>query len=73
MVKLIQPSEHRQVLETGEVLVHGGVLARQADDRSDLLRLLNDIEAGYGGAAAIGPPQGGQDAHRCRLAGTVGP
>ncbi len=70
--QLVQPAEHPQVLGAREVLVDRGVLAGQADDRAELLRLRDDVEAGHGGAAGVRLQQRGEDAHRRRLAGTVG-
>ena len=43
--QLVQPPEHDQVLAAGQVLVDGRVLAGQADDRAELLGLLDDVEA----------------------------
>ena len=60
-----------QVLPAGQVLVDGRVLAGQADDRAQLLGLAHDVEAADGGAPGVGPQQGGEDAHRRRLAGAV--
>ena len=71
-VELVQPTEHPQVLAAGEVLVDRRVLTGQADDGTQLLRLLDHVEAGHCRVPCIRTEQGGQDAHRGRLAGAVG-
>jgi hypothetical protein len=55
-----------------EVLVDRRVLAGQGDQLADLVGLGDDVEAADAGPAGVGPQQGGQDAHRRRLAGPVG-
>lgn len=71
--KLVQPAEHPQVLAPGEVLVHRSVLARQPDDRPDLLRLSEDVETAHARPPGIRPEERGQDADRGGLAGSVRP
>jgi hypothetical protein len=66
-----QPAEELQVLPAGEVLVHGGGLARQRDLAAHRGRLLHDVLTEHGGASAVCPQQHGQDAHSRGLAGTV--
>jgi len=69
--QLVQPPEHPQVLLSGQVLVDGRVLAGEPDDRSQLLRVRDHIESGYGGASGVRLQQRRQDAHRGGLAGTI--
>jgi hypothetical protein len=69
---VVELADHLEVLEAGQVLVHGRVLAREADAGSERRGLLHDVEAGDAGAATVGLEQRGQDAHRGGLAGTVG-
>ena len=57
---------------TREVLVHGGVLAGQADLRAQGLGVAHDVQAGDLGAPSVGQQQGGEDADPGRLAGAVG-
>jgi hypothetical protein len=72
LAEVVQPSDHLQVLEAGQVLVHGRVLARKADMGAQRRGLSHDVEAGDAGAAPVGLEQRGQDADRGGLAGTVG-
>jgi hypothetical protein len=71
LAELVQPPEHVEVLEPGQVLVDGRVLAGQADALSDLVGLLGDVEPGHHRQALVGLEQRGQDAHGRRLAGAV--
>jgi hypothetical protein len=71
--QVIQPADHLEVLEAGEVLVHGRELARQPDHRSQLQRVADDVEAGDPGRAGVRLDQGREDADGRRLAGAVGP
>jgi hypothetical protein len=43
---VVQATDHLQVLEAGQVLVDGRVLAREANVPTHLRRLANDVEAG---------------------------
>ncbi len=49
-----QPADQGEVLAGGEVLVDGGVLAREADHRSGPFGVSHDVDAEHGGAAPIG-------------------
>jgi acyl-coenzyme A thioesterase PaaI-like protein len=49
-----QPAEHRQVLPPRQQLVHGGVLAGQAEQAADLLRLADHVVAPDPGVAGVG-------------------
>ena len=71
--QLVQPAEHPQVLAPGQVLVDRGELAGQADDLAELVRLLDDVEAGHRRPPGVGLEQGGQDPDGGGLAGAVGP
>ena len=68
-----EPPDHLQVLEPGEVLVDGRVLAGEADLRTQLGGVVDDVEADDSGLATARRQQRGQDSHRCGLAGAVGP
>ena len=59
-----QPADQGEVLAGGEVLVDGGVLAGEADHRSDPPGVRDDVDAQHRGAAPIGSEQGGEDPHR---------
>ncbi len=67
-----QAADHHQVLDAGEHLVDGGVLARQADQRAHLVCLARHVVAADAGGAGVGTQQGRQDAHRGGLARPVG-
>jgi hypothetical protein len=41
---VIQPTNHLEVLEASQVLIHGGVLPREADLLAHLGGVANDIE-----------------------------
>ena len=68
---VVQTADHLEVLQAGQVLVHRGVLAGQADHATELRRLPYDVVPGHGGAPAVGVEQRGQDPHGGRLAGAV--
>jgi hypothetical protein len=68
----VQPTEQPQVLTAGEVLVDRGVLAREADDVAQLLRLAYDVVAGDAAGAFVGSEQCAHDADGGGLACTVG-
>ena len=69
---MVEAADHLEVLEAGEVLVDGGVLAREADAGAQRRRFVDHVEPGDARAARVRLEQGGEDAHRRRLAGTVG-
>ena len=68
---MVEPADHVEVLEAGQVLVDGRVLAREPDPLANLRRLADDVEARDVGGAFIGSQQGGQDSDSGRLAGAV--
>ncbi len=70
---LRQAADEREVLAAGEVDVDGRALPRQADLEARLGGLVDHVVAHHLGAPAVGPQDGGQDAHGGRLAGAVGP
>jgi hypothetical protein len=66
-----QAGDEVQVLATAERLVQRRVLAGDADQLPHLVRLAADVVALDGGVPGVGADQGGEDAHRGRLAGPV--
>ena len=67
-----EPADEAEVLAAGEVLVHGGVLAGEADALAHRLRVGGDVEAQHLGPAGVRPEDGGEDADGRGLAGAVG-
>ena len=70
--EVVEVADHLQVLPAGEVLVDGGVLAGQADQRAHQRRLLLHVVAEHPGRPAVGPEDGGEDPDGRGLAGSVG-
>ena len=71
--EVVQAPDHLEVLEAAEVLVHGGVLAGEADSLADELRLRDDVEAGNARRTAVRLDQRREDANGGRLPGSVRP
>ena len=71
--EVVEPADHLQVLEAGQVLVHGRVLAGEPDPLSDPGRVADDVEACDARLAAVGLEQRGQDPDGGRLARAVRP
>ncbi len=69
--ELVEPPEHPEVLATCQVLVHGRVLAGEADEPAYGLRVARDIEAGDRRPSCVCSQERCEDADRRRLAGTV--
>ena len=69
--EVVEPADHLQVLEPGQVLVDGGVLAGEPDLRAQLGGVGDHVEPGDPRAAAGRRQQRGQDPDRGRLAGAV--
>jgi len=69
--EVIEPADHLEVLEAGQVLVDRRVLAGEADLGPQRGRVAYDVEAGDARAAPVGLQQGGEDSHCCGLAGPV--
>ncbi len=67
----VQPADHLEVLEPGQVLVDGGALAGETYPVAELLSVLHDVEAIDLGAAAARQQQRAQDPNGGRLAGAV--
>ena len=63
----VQPADHGQVLQPGEVLVHRCVLAGETDPLAQLGRVPHDIETCDACRSRIGLQQRRQDAHHGRL------
>src|SRR4029450_2126942 len=59
--EVVEPTDHVEILEAGQVLVHGGVLPRQPDLLANPRGLPDDIEACDAGRALVWDQQGGQD------------
>jgi hypothetical protein len=70
--EVVEPTDHREVLAPGQVLVDRRVLAGQADERAYHRRFVDDVVAEDPGRAAVRPQDGGEDPDRCRLARAVG-
>ena len=71
-LEVVQAPDHGEVLAAGEVLVHGRVLAGQADDGPDALGLLHDVVPEDEASPGVGGEDRGQDTDRGGLAGAVG-
>ena len=71
--EVVEPSEHPEVLASGQVLVHGRVLAGEADRLAHRLRFADDVEARHACAAGIRLQQRREDADGRRLAGPIRP
>ena len=70
--QVVELPDHLEVLEAGQVLVDGRVLAGEPDLGPQRGRVAHDVEAGDARAARVGLEQGGEDPHRGGLAGPVG-
>ena len=68
---MVEAADHLEVLEAGQVLVHGGVLAGEPDLLANLRWLADDVEARDARRAVVGREQRGQDPDGGRLAGAV--
>jgi len=64
--------DEAEVLDAGQVLVDGGVLAGQADRVTDGLGVGDDVVTEDTGLAGVGPQDRGEDPDGGRLAGAVG-
>jgi hypothetical protein len=69
--EVVEPAHQLEVLEAGQVLVHRGVLARQANLLAHPFGVTDDVEAHDAGRTLVRRQEGGQDPHRRRLAGAV--
>jgi hypothetical protein len=67
----LQPAEHPQVLERREALVDRGVLAGDADQLADAVRLPGDVHPEDPGLPGVDGEQRGEHAQRGGLAGPV--
>jgi hypothetical protein len=67
-----QAADQQEVLDAGEALVDGRVLAGEGDQLADLLGLGDDVVAADQGPAVVRLEQGCQDTDRGGLAGPVG-
>jgi hypothetical protein len=68
-----QAADQQEVLDPGEGLVDGRVLAGEGDQPPHLLGLGDDVVAADQGPAPVRLDEGGQDPHGGGLAGPVGP
>ena len=73
MPEVVQAADHVEVLEPGEVLVDGGVLAGHADLSARFGGIGEHVDPGDDGRAGVGAQQRREDAHGGRLAGAVRP
>ena len=71
--EVVEPSEHPEVLASGQVLVHGRVLAGEADRLAHRLGFADDVETRHACAAGIRLQQRREDADGRRLAGPIRP
>ena len=69
---MVEIAEHPEVLAAREVLVDRRVLAREADDSAYGVGLLDDVEPIDRRGARVRQQEGGEDADRGRLAGSIG-
>jgi hypothetical protein len=69
--EVVELADHLEVLEAGQVLVHGGVLAGEPDVLAHLGGIADHVEAGNPRGAIVGQQQGRQDANGRRLTGPV--
>src|SRR5207253_207363 len=69
--EVVEPPDHLEVLEAGQVLVDGGVLAGEPDSLAHLWGVAHHVEARDARGAVFGQQQGRQDANGRRLAGAV--
>ena len=70
--EVVEPADDLQVLARRQLRLDRAGLAGEPDAAAHRRRLVDDVEALDAGAPAIGPGQGGADAHRRGLAGTIG-
>ena len=68
---MIQRTNHRKVLATGEVFIDAGVLPSQSDNAPHLIGMLGHINATDFSQACIGLQQRGENSNRGGLACTV--
>jgi len=68
-----QPADHDEVVDSGQPVVHRGVLPGEADELAHLMSLAPDVISAHPCLPAVRAQQGGQDPDRGRLSGTVRP
>jgi hypothetical protein len=69
--EVVEAADHFEVLEAGQVLVDGRVLAGEADVLTDPRRVADDVEARNARRTLVGQEQRGEDPNCGRLAGAV--
>jgi hypothetical protein len=69
----IQAADHREVLHSAQVLVHGHRLAGEPDTGPHPVRLAEHVVPSDEGGSAVRSQQGGEDPERGRLASAVRP
>ena len=73
LAKSLQPTEHHQILVTGEHVVDSHLLTGEHDRSTNTGRVVNDVVTRDHGPAAVRPGQRRQDVHRGGLTRTVRP
>src|SRR5206468_5072028 len=68
-----QAADHDEVVGPGQALVYRRVLSGEADELPHLVGIAQHVVAADTDTAAVRPEQRGEDPHRRRLAGSVGP
>ncbi len=71
--KVVEPADHLEVLEAGQVLVDGGVLPGKTDVLADAGRIADDVEADDARRALVRSQQCCEDSNCRGFAGAVGP
>lgn len=70
--EVVEPADHLEILEAGEVFVDRGILAGGADARAQGLWIVEYVDARDGGGALIGYQQSGQNANSRGLSRAIG-
>ena len=73
LADVVQQSDQLEVFPAGQVLVDGGVLPGEADDRTQGCGVADHVVPGHLGPALVGLQEGGEDANGRGLAGAVRP
>ena len=73
LAQSLQPTEHHQILVTGEHVVDSHLLTGEHDRSADAGRVVDDVMTRHHGPASVRPGQCRQDVHRSGLARPVRP